>query len=170
MRAVMELIDTASALGICIEVSGDKMLMKAASEPPPAVVDALIAHKPQIVALLSEPKGSVAWSRSEWNTFYEHRVELALLSDKTLREVAEQRAYTGCIVEWLNQHPVSSKPGQCAACGNPNTRGTPVVPFGIGPHVWLHSECWSGWSAKRRASAEIALAECGICNPHCRRY
>jgi hypothetical protein len=45
-------------------------------------------------------------------------------------------------------------------CGNPESAGAAVVPFGVGErHAWLHPDCWPSWHAHRRATASLAIAE-----------
>jgi hypothetical protein len=50
----------------------------------------------------------------------------------------------------------SSSGARCAHCGKPDTPGN-IVPFGTGPHAWLHHRCWRPWSAARQAEAVAAL-------------
>jgi hypothetical protein len=76
---------------------------------------------------------------------------LDLLSRHKAEVVALLRARG--VVEWLDHHPAPSAPGRCAWCGGPEARGAVVVPFGIGPHTWLHAECWPVWHRERMAAA-----------------
>ena len=77
---------------------------------------------------------------------------------------AETMALECCVVEWLNQHPAASAPGRCAWCGNAESPGAVVLPFGTEPgtHTWLHAECWSGWHRARKTDAIAALGAMGI--------
>lgn len=55
------------------------------------------------------------------------------------------------IIPWLNSHPASSDPAAgCAWCGTPETPDARILPFGIGPHTWLHPDCWGAWDASLR--------------------
>lgn len=45
---------------------------------------------------------------------------------------------------------------ECLHCGRADEPGN-LVPFGVGPHAWLHSECWRGWYGARMAEAAQAL-------------
>ena len=79
-----------------------------------------------------------------------------------LGERAEALAYQSRLVEWLNANPASSAPDRCAGCGGADAPGSALVPFGVGPHVWLHTDCWLGWRDKRVEQARVALAALGI--------
>jgi hypothetical protein len=70
-------------------------------------------------------------------------------------------ALQSCVVRWLDTRPITPDPTRCAHCGSPDQPGN-IVPFGTGPHTWLHSRCWKPWYAARRAEAEAALAAMGI--------
>jgi hypothetical protein len=37
-----------------------------------------------------------------------------------------------------------------------------LLAIGVGPHAWLHSDCWAPWRARRRAEAIDQLAAKGI--------
>jgi hypothetical protein len=61
MGAVKALKATRAA-DVELSLDGDDIVLKAASAPPPAVVDALSRHKAEIVALLRASRGD--WSGS----------------------------------------------------------------------------------------------------------
>ena len=61
------------------------------------------------------------------------------------------------VIDWLNANPAPSQPDQCAGCGGADAPGSTLVPFGVGPHVWLHPGCWRAWYNKRLAKAGAAL-------------
>ena len=77
-------------------------------------------------------------------------------------ERAEALAYQSRLVEWLNANPASSAPDRCSECCGVDAPGAALVPFGIGPHVWLHTDCWPVWRDKRVEQARVALAALGI--------
>ena len=53
-----EALKAAHAAGIHIEIDGENLSLEASAKPPPALVDALRRHKPEIIALLrSAEKG-----------------------------------------------------------------------------------------------------------------
>ena len=70
-------------------------------------------------------------------------------------------------VEWLNRHPCKSDPDRCTWCGNLNSDGHAIVPFGTeNPgHTWLHPECWHGWHQQRRTEGAAAIRDLGIAAP-----
>lgn len=76
---------------------------------------------------------------------------------------ARRIAFEGCVVRWLDLHPVISSPDQCAGCGKPDRPGK-IVPSGSVPlgHAWLHPGCWHQWSVARRAEAVTALVAMGV--------
>jgi hypothetical protein len=81
---------------------------------------------------------------------------LALLIKETPAVAFETR-----VARWLDQHPEPSPPGRCAWCGQAEAPGAVVVPFGTGPHTWLHGECWPAWFQARKAQAmEAVRREC----------
>ena len=77
-------------------------------------------------------------------------------------EYAEAVARQTRVIEWLNANPAPSAPDRCAGCGGADAPGSTLVPFGVGPHVWLHTDCWPVWRDKRVEQARVALAALGI--------
>ena len=77
-------------------------------------------------------------------------------------ERAEAIAYERRLVEWLNANPASSMPDKCAECGESETPGNVLKPYGTTTSVWLHSGCWPVWRDKRVEKARDALAAQGI--------
>ena len=61
------------------------------------------------------------------------------------------------MIDWLNANPAPSAPDRCVGCGGADAPGSTLVPFGVGPHVWLHPGCWRAWYNKRLAKAGAAL-------------
>ena len=64
----------------------------------------------------------------------------------------------------LTQHPpepTDDKDG-CVHCGTAlGDDGVPVL-AGAG-HTWVHGQCLAPWLARRRAKAERALEDMGVC-------
>jgi hypothetical protein len=58
------------------------------------------------------------------------------------------------------------RPADCLYCGEAEQGHDPLLPFGTErtAHAWLHSHCWSGWSAARLTEA-VALEAMGIATP-----
>jgi hypothetical protein len=83
--------------------------------------------------------------------------------ENSVRKPAERRLkeplLESSVVEWLDKHPATSPEGRCAWCGRPETADAAVLPYGTEPgtHVWLHTECWEPWQAKRRTEAVKSL-------------
>ncbi len=76
------------------------------------------------------------------------------------QSAAEARAiaWEHCVVRWMDLHTAATSPASCAHCGRPDAPGAVIVPYGTGPHAWLHTRCWRPWFTARRAEAEAALA------------
>lgn len=72
-------------------------------------------------------------------------------------EIAQAHAHKRRVVDWLDAHPASSEPDTCTLCTGPETWGNTLLPHGVGPHAWLHSDCWPSWRDGRIAEAEAAL-------------
>lgn len=102
------------------------------------------------------------WTAADWRQHYAERLAVATSAGGAPEPRAREMARESCIVRWLDRHPAASPAGRCAQCGEAETRGAVVVPFGTGPHAWLHPGCWPAWSAGRRAAAERALTALGI--------
>ncbi len=148
----------ARAAGVEVALDGNNLSLKALSEPPTAVLDALSRHKAEIVVMLRP--GRDGWSVEDWRLFFEERAGIAEFDGGMPRAEAEAQAFDRCIIEWLNRNPAPSAPGRCASCG----RAENVVPYGTEPgtHTWLHGECWPAWHAKRRTETAASLKAMGI--------
>jgi hypothetical protein len=158
MSAVVAL-RVARAAGVELALDGTDLSLKAASEPPATVLDALQRHKTEIVAMLRSER--VGWSAEDWRLYFEERAAIAEFDGGLPRAKAEAQAFECCIDEWLNRNPTPSAPGRCAWCGRSESHA-PVVPFGTEPETWLHRECWSAWRKMRPFQAQEALNRMGI--------
>jgi hypothetical protein len=155
-------LHAARSAGITVAIDGEGLLLEGTAEPPQAVLDELVRHKLAILDLLrSRQRG---WSPERWRSFFDKRWRMAATSGRQPHVHAETMALECCVVEWLNQHPAPSAPGRCAWCGNAESPGAVVLPFGTEPgtHAWLHAECWSGWHRARKTDAIAALSAMGI--------
>ena len=85
----------------------------------------------------------------------------ATRAKKRLRQFALAEAYEHVLTEWLNRHFSTDGPlNRCAHCsGSELHSGDPLLPFGVGPHAWVHGRCWEAWRAARRQKAIEALAQ-----------
>jgi len=90
MSAVMAL-RVARAAGVELALAGDDLSLKAASEPPVVVLEALVRHKSEIVALLRP--GSDGWSAEDWRLFFDERAGIAEFDSGLLRADAEAQAF-----------------------------------------------------------------------------
>jgi hypothetical protein len=143
----------------------------AAVSAPPVYLDAwtqLQYHRPLSVtgfALLH--LGRDGWSGEDWRAFFHERAAIAEFNGGVPRQQAEARAFTCCVAEWLNSNPVRSSPDSCLRCDEAEQGYDPLLPFGTETtgHAWLHSRCWSAWSAARHAEAVAALEAMGIATP-----
>ena len=163
MRAAVEAVNAARDAGVRLLLDGDDLLLEASSPPPPAVLDLLREKKADIVALLRSAGGD--WSAEDWQIFHTERAAVARFDGEQTEVAAREVAFECCVAEWLRRHPQRSDPGRCARCGEAESYGRVVVPFGTGRHVWLHHACWRDWFRDRREQARLALACLGI-EPH----
>lgn len=159
--SAVEALKVARAAGVHLAIDGDALALEASSAPPPAVIELLSQHKPEIVALLRPTDDG--WSALDWWTFFGERARMAVVHGLTGIE-AEARAFDCCVVEWLNRNPVPSPLGRCLGCCQAGHSDDPLLPFGIesSGHAWLHSRCWPSWHAGRKADAVTALMKLGI--------
>ena len=156
--SAIEALKAARAAGIEIALDGDDLVLRAASAPPAAMLDALSRHKPDIVALLRT--GDDGWSGEDWLAFFNERAGIAEFDGGLPRASAKARAFQCCVVEWLNRNSVRSPPGRCVGCGGSEDAIDKLLPYGTEPTgpAWLHSHCWEAWHANRRARAVATLS------------
>jgi hypothetical protein len=153
-----EALRAAQAAGVGVSTDGCDLLLEAREAPPPQVLSALAGHKREVIDLLQA--AGDGWSARAWQAFFDERAGIAEFDGGLSKEDAEARAFACCVSEWLNRNPVHSRPRRCLACGDPGLNDDPLLSFGSEPtgHAWLHSRCWTGWYAGRRAEAILALA------------
>jgi hypothetical protein len=60
MMTATEVIDAARQFGVAVAVAGDKLQLRAPQAPPREIMEAIRAHKPQIIDLLTRKSGTVA--------------------------------------------------------------------------------------------------------------
>lgn len=152
----------ARTAGPDLHVDGQDLVLNAAAPPPPTVLDLLAKHKAGVIAILrAQAEG---WPADEWRAFFDERAAIAEFDGGLSRQDAEALAYSCCVTEWLNRHPVRSSPDRCLWCGLAEGSHGPLVPFGTDAtrHAWLHHRCWEDWNERRKAEATDALAAMGI--------
>ena len=152
-------LKAARLAGVEVRLDGDTLSLRGTAEPPAAVLDALRRHKAEVVVMLRP--GQDGWSAEDWQLYFEERAAVAEFDGGLSRIQAEAQAFECCVVKWLDRNPAPSMPGICAWCGRADAA---VVPFGTEPgtHIWLHTECWRMWHAKRRTEAAASLKSMGI--------
>lgn len=105
----------------------------------------------------SVPRTAMTWEASDWREYFDERVAVAMIEGQQPEAEARRIAWACCVTRWRDLHPVASEPEHCAHCGRPDEPGN-IVPFGAGPHAWLHSGCWPAWDRERQEKARRALA------------
>jgi hypothetical protein len=125
-----------------------------------SIVRELARHKAEVIELLGRRRPPS--DAEDWLALFHERAAVLEFDGHLPRSEAEVRALEDCLVHWLNQHPASSPAGRGAWFGQPEVAGAAVVPFGTGPHIWLHPRCWPAWHRRRRADALAALRSIGI--------
>ena len=81
-------LKAAATAGVSVTLDGDQLVLRAKSEPDPAVVDLIRSHKPQIAVLLQE----AGWSEADWQALFDERAGIMEFDGGFLRSQAEQRA------------------------------------------------------------------------------
>jgi hypothetical protein len=164
---VAQALKAARSAGVGVAIDGDKLVLRAAIPPSPAVIDLLSSHKAQIVALLRPTEDG--WSAEDWQVFFDERAGIVEFGAGLPRAEAEAQAFACCVVEWLNRNPAHSPSGRCLGSGDRERAHDPLLPYGVEPtgHAWLHSHCWPVWYEARKAKATAALAAMGITAPVC---
>jgi hypothetical protein len=159
----------AREVGLRVGSEGDTLTLEAAAAPPQDVLDLLVRHKADILALLRPAEDG--WMAEDWQVFFDERAAVAEFDSGLPRAEAEARAFDCCAVEWLNRNPVRSPPSRCLNCGQAEHSHDPLLPFGTGSsgYAWLHSRCWPAWHEARKAEAIAALTAMGILEPRTSR-
>jgi hypothetical protein len=147
--------------GAVVRLVGADLVVRGPSGMPESIVRDLARHKVEVVELLGRRRPPS--NAEDWLALFHERAAVLEFDGGLTRSEAEARALEHCLVEWLNRHPLSSQAGHCLWCGNTESAGAAVVPFGVGErHTWLHPGCWPEWHRRRRADAMAALNAIGI--------
>ena len=96
-------VKIARAAGVEVALDGDNLSLKAASEPPAAILDELRRHKTEIIAMLRP--GHDRWSAEDWRSYFEERAAVAEFDGGLLRTDAEDQKFECCIVELAESKP-----------------------------------------------------------------
>jgi len=163
--SALEAMHAARQAGVKIALDGDDLILEATAPPPEAVLALLSRDKRQVVALLRAADDTDC--AEDWRSLFEHRAAIAEVDGGLTRGRSESRAFSCCVAEWLNRHPIRSTSDCCCWCGGAERDDNVLLPFGVEPtgHAWLHSSCWRPWFLWRKQEAVAALADLGV-NPY----
>jgi hypothetical protein len=157
-----ETLDLARTHRVSVTFAGGRQVFVGADHPPPAdVVIVLRRVGTDLLALI--PPVNDPWLFADWRWFFKERADGAEQSGLARAE-AKARAFECCVIEWLNRHLFDSPSHLCCWCGGIERadENNPLLPFGVGPHAWVHDRCWERWRDWRRGEAVAALAALGI--------
>jgi hypothetical protein len=163
--SLAEALDLARAHRVKVSVDGGRLIFVGADQPPPAEIVAILRSVGTELAALM-PLVHDPWLAADWCWFFTERAAAAERSGLA-RAAAEAQGFEGCVTEWLNRRFVGSPPDRCCWCGGieRTDENNALLPFGVGPHVWMHSGCWERWRDWRRGEAVAALEALGISQP-----
>jgi hypothetical protein len=111
-----------------------------------------------MIGLSQEAPHDPAADAHRWRRKFEDRTIVVQRVRNLPHAEAERAAFDIVVVEFLNATHPDTDPNRCAWCGKPEA----LLPIGVGPHAWLHSDCWAPWRARRQAEAIDQLAAMGI--------
>ncbi len=148
------------ARGVEVMLDGEDLVVVGADRLTNSEVERLRRMKGELLALLRP----IAKRAADWRAFYDERATIAEYDGRLTRAEAEARAFTCCVSEWLNRHPIRSSPDRCCWCGGMERKDNVLLPFGIEPtgHAWLHNSCWRPWRDSREREAVAALGALGV--------
>ena len=160
-----EALDLARAHRVSVAADGGRLIFVGADRPPPAEIVAVLRRVGSDLLPLV-PLVTDQWLSADWRWFFAERAARAETSGLP-RVAAEARAFECCLVEWLNRHLANSPPDRCCWCGGMDRadENNALLPFGVGPHAWVHSSCWQRWRDWRRGEAVATLAVFNIHAP-----
>jgi len=153
-------LKAAHEAGVRIAVDGETLMLEADAPPPARVLDLLLLHKAELIALL-RPRDS-KWTAQDWQDYFSERAGIVEFDGGLTRPEAEAKAVDCCIAEWLRRHPVGPPSDRCLGCGGVEDGDTLLVFGGSPTGTWLHSRCWQAWNRVRLMEARSALAAIGI--------
>jgi hypothetical protein len=95
----------------------------------------------------------------EWRLRLESKVGTAMRMSGMDPIAARKEAFRGLVIDYLNEtFPRNCDPNRCEHCRQAETSDSLLIPFGVGPHAWLHRSCAEPWRESRREAAIAALA------------
>jgi RNA chaperone ProQ/FINO-like protein len=157
LPSLSDALALARAHRVSVAVAGGRLVFVGADRTPPADVVAILRRVASDLLPLIPPGDR--GRPEDWRSLFKERAAVAEQSGLARAE-AEARAFECCVIEWLNRRLVGSSPDRCCWCGGmEDVLGAGVLlPFGIGPHAWLHRGCCEAWRDWRREEAVAALA------------
>lgn len=158
LPTLAEALELARRHRVKVAVAGGRQVFVGADRTPPADVVAILRRVGTDLLALT-PLVTDPWLSADWRWFFKEHAGVAQKSGLARGE-AEDRAFGCCLVEWLDRRLVDTPPDRCCWCGGTELAGedNPLLPFGVGPHAWLHRGCCEAWRDWRREEAVAALA------------
>lgn len=153
-----EVLKSAFAIGMHIEVSGGDLVLDADLPPPNELVQNLVRYKVAIIDLLMPVK--IEFNQSNWQSLFDQRVTHSAQINGYDAPNAELCAFEDCVDHWLLLNPPTFLlPGQCLHCTHPVSRqDIHVIPVvGVAQIGSLHPACADKWMISRRWKARRAL-------------
>jgi len=169
MNTALDLLERVRAEGCEITARGDRIHLRADKPLPDILLDALKAHKPEVLGVLAtgashKPAPELdGWTTADWKEFFAERAGIFQFDGGMGRREAEQAAFRLCVLRWLRVHPVEGDTDSCAWChGSEDSEGG-VDLLGLNPlPVWAHPGCSQLLMATRLNEAADALAAMGV--------
>lgn len=173
MSAVPELLKSAHEAGVRLYLDGEKVRMKAATPPPPELLEQLRQHRDAVLSFLQDGAGNcpgdgtIETPEPPWVDAYAERRAIMVEDGGASEAEAHAQAYQEALQAWFRASPLSApQEGHCARCG------FPVQPSDAGAYWYrdgpdvdplpVHGKCVQLLQHERRAKAVAALARAGI--------
>jgi hypothetical protein len=156
---------SARAADIKLEVVGEELAIYAPFGAPPAVIDALRAHRAEITQMLIPGPGG--HTPEDWFIEWEERAAILEHDQGLPRPEAEALAFDIVLAKYLDVTPPTAVRGVCAHCRCGDLPDNPLIPHGgsEGTPGWpvpLHTSCFQSWHSRRRAEAAATLKSWGL--------
>jgi len=158
-------LSSARTADIDLEVVGEELAIHAPFGAPLAVIDALRAHRAEIIQMLTP--GAGGRTPEDWFTDWEERAAILEHDQSLPRPEAEALAFDIVLVKHLDATPPAPAIGVCAHCRRADLPDNPLIPHGgsDGTPGWpvpLHTSCFQSWHSRRRADAAARLKSWGL--------
>ena len=90
-------LESARDFGVVVDVSGDDLLLAAATEPPACVLHALARYKLEIIGILTPT--DIGPTAEDWLASFDERAGIAEFDGGQPRELAELQAIGSCVLD-----------------------------------------------------------------------